>query len=61
MTDLQPFPDAWRKAFTAEELERLAIRMMDGEMSAAEALVAERLSKKLWVERARAERARNED
>jgi L-asparaginase II len=61
MTDLQPFPDAWRKALTAEELERLAIRMMDGEMSAAEALVAEQLSKKLWVERARAERARNED
>lgn len=43
-----PFPPAWLRAFTIEELERLAIRTQDGEMSDADALVEEGLVRRLW-------------
>jgi hypothetical protein len=49
MTTPAPFPPAWITAFTLEELERLAIRTVDGEMTDAEALAAEGLNRKLWA------------
>jgi hypothetical protein len=49
MTTPAPFPPAWLDAFTLEELERLAIRTVDGDMTDAEALAAEGLNRKLWA------------
>lgn len=53
---LAPFPKLWREAFTAEELERLAVRTQDGDMTDAEALKAEGLNRKLWIARAKADK-----
>lgn len=39
-----PFPPGWRDRFTCEQLERLAIRTVDGGLTNAEALAAEGLS-----------------
>ena len=47
-----PFPSSWVKALTTEELERLAIRTVDGGMDDYEALTAERLVRRLWDARA---------
>lgn len=49
MTAVRPFPAAWLQAFTVEELERLAIRTVEGGMSDADALVAAGLVRRLWV------------
>ena len=50
-----PFPSSWVKALTTEELERLAIRTVDGGMDDYEALSAERLVRLLWVAKAEQE------
>lgn len=39
-----PFPETWRYKFTEEQLERLAIRTIDGLMTDEEALKAEQLN-----------------
>jgi hypothetical protein len=52
MTTPAPFPPAWLDAFILEELERLAIRTVDGEMTDAEAVTAEGLNRKLWAAKA---------
>lgn len=49
---MNPFPPSWRRAFTGDELERLAIRTVDGGMSDHEALKAEGLVARLWQQRA---------
>ena len=48
MTSNMPFPEAWLAAFTIEQLERLAIRTVDGDLSDADALKAEGLVRRLW-------------
>ena len=48
-----PFPSSWVKALTPEELERLAIRTVDGGMDDYEALTAERLTRRLWEAKAK--------
>jgi len=53
-----PFPSSWVKALTTEELERLAIRTVDGGMDDYEALKAERLVRRLWVAKAEQEATR---
>lgn len=50
-----PFPSSWVKALTTEELERLAIRTVDGGMDDYEALTAERLVRRLWEAKAMTE------
>ena len=45
---MKPFPPSWIAAFTIEELERLAIRTVDGTMTDYEALKAEGLIRRLW-------------
>lgn len=57
---LAPFPAEWRRVFTPEELERLAVRTQDGEMSDQEALKAEGLTRKLWIARAEADKQKKE-
>lgn len=44
---IKPFPAIWEKCFTDEELERLAIRTVDGGMTDAEVLEAEQLTAKI--------------
>jgi hypothetical protein len=39
------------RVFTADELERLAIRTADGEMTDHEALKAEGLARRIWEHR----------
>lgn len=60
MTTPGRFPREWTEAFSAEELERLAIRTVDGEMSDTEAVRAEGLIRRLWVEKARVMRGDRE-
>ena len=60
MTTPGLFPREWTEAFRAEELERLAIRTEDGEMSDAEAVRAEGLIRRLWVAKARVMRGDRE-
>lgn len=45
---ISPFPRSWVEALTVEQLERLAIRTVDGTMNDVEALKAERLVRRLW-------------
>lgn len=52
MTIPAPFPPDWTKAFTVEQLERLAIRTVDGGMSDSDALIAEGLVRRLWERKA---------
>jgi hypothetical protein len=51
-----PFPADWLAAFTVDELERLAIRTVDGGLTDHEALKDEGLVKRLWIARAKADR-----
>lgn len=50
---IAPFPRSWVDALTVEQLERLAIRTVDGTMDDVEALKSERLVRRLWVARAK--------
>lgn len=49
----EPFPALWLRIFTPEQLERLAIRTVDGTLSDADALVAERLTRRVWEAKAK--------
>ena len=42
--DVKPFPPEWEDRFTYEQLERLAVRTVDGLMNDQEALEAEQLN-----------------
>jgi len=45
---MTPFPSRWIRIYTAEELERLAIRTVDGGLTDHQALVAEHLVRRQW-------------
>lgn len=55
-----PFPPSWVEALTVEQLERLAIRTVDGTMDDVEALKAERLVRRLWEAKSRKAKADKE-
>ena len=52
MNQIPPFPPEYARALTAEELERVAIRTVDGTMTDAEAIREEKLTRKLWAAKA---------
>ena len=56
MTTTPPFPREWLDRLTPAELERLAIRTVDGGLSDADALVAEGLVRKVWEAKAKERR-----
>lgn len=58
MSTTRPFPPLWISTFTAEELERLAIRTVDGGLTDHEAVVAEGLTKRLWIARGKVDRVK---
>ena len=53
MTTPTPSPPLWTRALTPEQLERLAIRTVDGGLSDADALVAEGLVRRVWEAKAK--------
>lgn len=55
------FPPDWEEAFTADELETLARRTVDGTCTDTDALLEERLVRRLWEERFRRDRERREE
>ncbi|NLF19188.1 MAG: hypothetical protein GX595_18315 [Lentisphaerae bacterium] len=55
-----PFPPSWVRALTTEDLERLAIRTVDGTMDDWDALTAERLTRLLWEAKAKHDKERKE-